>query len=528
MYSMTISGDVFYDDTQIDDVGYQILDFKLTIEDNKAGSLSLVIPPSNRKYNSFKPTGIISRPVIKVCAKTDVIWIGRATSVKMDFWNRANVFCEGAMAWLDDALYEGLARQEVYDTTAVAGSKVRGILSGYWSHVDTKYAIGQGACTVQIDDEAYWDSSGTTMYAPAQSPDTSRTCLQRLQDVLNKYGGHFQVVDGFVVGDLDWYKDLWGTGTSGSYVQTVNFGENLLDYVKSFSTDDIFTVIRPYGALMDNAPKTEATATPLINSVSGQLDNGWRFDTSGEKVGTTNQYMYVSQKFTVKRGKKYYYSGFMYGNSCMFVVRSSQNITYEIKSNYGGETYSSTQIKQYNKVEIPIPEFALAGGYTIEVSFYKNNQYETDQGVSFLDYSNLYEVDADTSVDADQYRVKLPSETWSLGNLVSTYGWIEKRVDFPTINHVNGLMDATLKYESAVLASPFDLDSLSINFVDMAYYTGSTDPLKLYDGVRVISEPHGVDVVMYVTKIELSINPANSKITLGVSKEKGISALVGG
>jgi len=544
MYRMTIGTSTFYDDTQADDISLQIVDYKLVIEDNKAGSLNLVVPPSNVNYAQFLPASIAARPVVKVYANSKVVWIGRAVSVKLDFWNRAQVFCEGAMAWLADALYEGLDRQEVYSGYDVAGTKVRGILSGYRAHIGAPYTIGYGSLTVNIPDEADWSPQTQGFdygWAPAQPKDTSKTCLQRLQDIQKTYGGHFSIEMGTTEPELYWYADLWGWNQSGTYRQTANFGENLLDYVRSYDTEGVYTVLRPYGAVKDNTPKEEQTATPLINSVS-QLADHKRFNTDGQEVTTTNQYLYVSNPFEVVKGRKYFYSGFMYGNSCLYIIEHNQTgNVYVVKSNYGGETYSTTQTKQYQKVEIPIPDPVSGWGssdrYSIRVGFYRNTQYETENGVSFLDYSNLYYTD-EYETNPDEHRLTLiddgaPSECIEIGNLVSQYGWIERRVDFSTINHHVGLHDAVWGLINTIRANPLNLESLTVNFVDMAYLTqsdgtGTTEPLKLYDGVRVVSEPHGVDVVMYVTKIELSINPANSKITLGISKDKGISALVGG
>ena len=553
MYEIEINQTVCYDDTQIDDASYRLIDYKLVMEDNKAGSLTLVVPPTNRAYNQCSPNTIRRRPLVYFFENEKMLWIGRAVSVKYDFWNRATVVCEGALAWLADALYEGLDRQAVQTDTDVADTKIQGALSGYTRHMSTSaYRIEQGIVTMQIEGEAEWTGIQQG-YSPAQSPDTTKTCLQRITDLVSRYGGHVQVlIPSGRLPRLAWYADIYGTAQSGSYVQTANFGENLMDYVRSFSTDGLVTVLRPYGDIKDNAPKVEQEKTALITS--DMLTNYRRINTSGEVENSPSSLQNVSDPLTIVRGRKYYYSGHMRSNFCLFVITDTDGNVYNLKTNHGGEPTGSTVIKEYNNVEIPIPEFAQNGSYKIQCGFWQDTAYETEKSVTLLDYSNLYYVDEDQSEDDDKYRIKLtdsgyPTETYEISDLVQEYGWIEERVTFKNINNATGLLAATQTLADEIVRSGFNFESLSVGFLDMAYFIQSdapkvgtalvgsavlsdvvsrVPPLKLYDGVRVVSDPHHVDTVMYVTKIELSINPANSKITLGVSKEKGISALVGG
>ena len=520
MYKITIGGVTVYDDTMVDDVSYQVTDYKLTMEDNKAGSLTVVIPPTNNGYGMMDSDYV--RYPVKLYVNEEPIWFGRVTSVKMDFWNRAQAFCEGAMAWLADALYTGYpAEAGGGDSTKWASHcakvKVKSVLRSFNMHCASEFEIGLGTVTMELYE---FDSSGNTS---AQMADTSKTCLQRLQDLQKTYGGHFQIEsdDGDPV--LSWYADIYGS--SQDYQQTAKFGENLLNFAKTRSTEDVYTVIRPYGDLADNAPKTEQEVVTMYTS-SSQWNDSKRLNKQGEVENTISDRFFVTDPIQIISGRKYYYSGRMSVNQGLFAVYDSQGVAMNVKSAYGGDDDTQAVTKVHNMVQIPLPD----GAKTIVACFWQDTAYETEQSVDITEYSNVYWMNADTSVNQDEYRTTIDSvhdddPTYVIWSLYNRFGWIEKRVNFTGINRPAGLLNAVERYADTVA---FNLDSLSINFIDMAMVTGTSDPLKLYDGVLVVSEPHSTIVVMYVTKLELTINPANSKITLGISKEKGISALVGG
>ena len=530
MYKIVYGASVLYDDTMPHDKEYQIIDFKLSMQDNKAGSLTMTVPPTNGEYDNIKQTAD-HRVAVFVYVMDEIVWHGRVTSVSVDIFGRLNVFCEGALSWLADALYQGypaVNSSEGSYKLETAWSKLNSILSGYQTTRSGTPVILEdyrmdGFTDMEIDGEA--DAS---YHIPACAPDTSKTCLQRLQDVQKKYGGHFTVkyqepTATRPMSRLYWYANEWGGNTEGSYAQTANFGENLLNYVRTVSTDDIFTVIRPYGENRDNAPNT-ATAKTNIFSDTTQWTQGQRIGLTGlitTDASLTRSYV---ARITVETGKTYYYSGHMYGNYATFAVHDANGVPIFVKSNYGGDIPASAEKREHKDIEIPLTEDAVY----IYVGFWNDTSYNTEHSVTMIDYSNVGWISTTDEVNKDAYRVTVGSVNggedfmivdWTL---YGRYGWIERRVDFPHINKAEPLFNAASKYIDSLKFNTF---SIEVSFIDLAAMGVVPQPLRLFDGVRVRTAV-GEEYIMYVTKIDLSKNPANSKITLGTSLSRGISSLV--
>lgn len=528
MYRIEYNSMVIYDDTMPNSPEYQIIDFKLSMAVNKAGSLTMTVPPTNKRYaNIMSRTD--ERILVLVYFNADVIWHGRTTSVSMDLYGRLKVFCEGAMAWLDDALYQGYPSMNGSAADyklQTADSKMQSILSGYIASargtpiIQEDFRFMSSAHTdMQIDGEA--DSN---YKIPACAPDTTKTCLQRLQDLQKKYGGYFTVKyqSPSPFSRLYWYANPWGGNQQGSYQQTANFGENLLSYARTLTTDNIFTVIRPYGEIADNAPDTETAKTNIFSDTSTFM-NSWRLNANGERVECDNT-NYNLAEVVIEAGKTYYYSGHMRGNFSLFsVADANRNLMY-VKTNYGGSPPDNTKDFEFSDIEIPIPE----GAKYIYACFHRDAAYETDHSVTLIDYSNVAYTATVNEQDKDAYRVTIADvnngEEWLKVStqLYQKYGWIERRVMFPNINKPQALMDAAQNY---LLDLSFNTINIEVSFIDLAAMGAAPQPLKLFDGVRV-QTAQGEQYTMYVTKIDLTKNPANSKITLGTSLTQGISSLV--
>lgn len=527
MYTIIYGGGVIYDDTMPHDKEYQITDFKLSIADSKAGSLTMTVPPTNGRYSFIRQSTDMRVPV-EVYTNGILIWKGRSTSVSVDLFNNFQIFCEGAIAWLDDALYEGYPQMQSSSSAyklETGRSKVLSILSGYTAtmgssqRVKPEYQIGEGFVNMDIDGEA--DSA---YRIPACAPDTTKTCLQRLQDVQKTYGGHFGITyhDDEPYIRLNWYKNIWGRNAEGSYTQTAFFGENLLSYARTISTDDVVTVIRPYGEMLDNAPKTEVAKTNIYSDTSPFI-NQRRIALDGEVVTVENTNYYVA-RLTIEQGKKYYYTAHMRGNFSLFAVKDSHGDPLFVKTNYGGNAPDNTKAFEFKDVEIPLP----VGAVYIDVGFYKDATYEADKGVTLIDYSNVAYTPLVNEQNKDAYRTTIADvndgNEWLVANwtLFNKYGWIERRVNFAGINQPQALYEATQEY---IENMSFNAISIEVSFLDLAAMGVAPVPLRLFDGVRVRTA-EGEEYIMYVTKIDLSKNPAQSKITLGTSLSKGISSMI--
>jgi len=99
MYTISCDGNLLYSPL-LSDGGYTVLSPKLTLELNKAGSLTFTLPPTNPMYDSISKL----TSVITVDQDGETIWRGRELNYTRDFYNRKAEYCEGELAMLNDSI----------------------------------------------------------------------------------------------------------------------------------------------------------------------------------------------------------------------------------------------------------------------------------------------------------------------------------------------------------------------------------------------------------------------------------------
>lgn len=105
---------------------------------------------------------------------------------------------------------------------------------------------------------------------------------------------------------------------------------------------------------------------------------------------------------------------------------------------------------------------------------------------------------------------------------VELYGWIEKTVHWDDVTIADNLKTKGQKY---LTDYQFDTMQLELTAVDMANLNANYESIKLLQNVRVVSEPHGMDKMFPVTKLNISLdNPAADTFTLGLEVSKSLTA----
>lgn len=100
---------------------------------------------------------------------------------------------------------------------------------------------------------------------------------------------------------------------------------------------------------------------------------------------------------------------------------------------------------------------------------------------------------------------------------VTKYGWIEKHLEYKDIDDPDALCAAAKTY---LESGQFDEMTIEISAVDLGCLGVDYESIRLLDKVRVISDPHGMDRLFPVTKLEIPLNrPENQKFSLGYSSE---------
>lgn len=248
MYKIYADGVLIYDTKLQYDEKYILLSPVLNLEVNKAGSLEFLLPPSNIGY------GLIDKLKTTIKAVDDegeILFVGRVLHDERDFYNRKQVYCEGALSFLMD----GVMRP--YNYTGSVQDYFKLLLDTQNSQVDENRRV-----IYTIDGDPVEDPN-MTIVRSSQEP------VQILTELNNKLLGNDGLGGYFII---DYVND--GTITckySNSYTsvsdQTIDFRENLLDISEYITGEDVFTVLIPYGS------KIEGSESRIdIKSVNGGLD----------------------------------------------------------------------------------------------------------------------------------------------------------------------------------------------------------------------------------------------------------------
>jgi len=242
MYSIYADGVCIYNDAYVTD-STTVVNPKLTLEDNGAGSLAVTLPPSNVGYNS------IERLLTDISVRRDgeELWAGRVLSEEKDFWNNRVLYCEGELAFFNDTT------QPPHEYASHRVSEfIRDLIEVHNSKVASNRRFTLGAVTVG-------DVNLPTYYT-----DNEKT-IESLNNLVEQYGGHLRVRKGSNgIRYLDYLKDYPDTCS-----QTIRFGKNLIDFTRGWDSTEYATVIVPLGKRLDDSPIEELDAYLTVESVNG-------------------------------------------------------------------------------------------------------------------------------------------------------------------------------------------------------------------------------------------------------------------
>lgn len=203
--------------------GYGLIGLTAEVGLNKGGTAEIVMPPGHPAYNSF----VSYRTVVEIYRRDELVFRGRALYPSDDFDNNRTITCEGERCFLQDAViqpYLYQASPEVIFTD---------VMNRYNAQVEPFKQFRVGAITAKDPND----------YQRIESE--SATPISEVIDKLVDYVGGYIVFttdpDGQRV--INWYGSL--DEVCG---QTIEFGENLMDFSSTGANTELATVIYPYGA----------------------------------------------------------------------------------------------------------------------------------------------------------------------------------------------------------------------------------------------------------------------------------------
>lgn len=228
-------------DSRLPDLALQTL--KATCSVTKAGTVELTMPPGHPAMNYF--TGY--RTVITIY-KDDVLQFrGRALFPSDDFYGNRAITGEGERGFLRD----GVMRPYLYqDGPAEIFAHV---ISLYNPQVDEFKQFVVGEVTVT-------DPNNYIRFESEKAEQIADT----IDKLVDRCGGYIV----FTTNNagkrvINWYESLgYRSG------QVIEFGSNLLDYMRSDSNDELATVVIPYGAKVETTDESGETTNERVTIAS--------------------------------------------------------------------------------------------------------------------------------------------------------------------------------------------------------------------------------------------------------------------
>ncbi len=222
MYRILSDGYTVYDPRLPDNT---IISGKLTLEVNKAGSLTFTIPKSNPHYGMIA----LMKSIVTVYDDDNLIFRGRPYAPSRNLYKDNEIMCEGELAFFNDTYQEPF---EYYGTVANLFTQM---IAMHNSQVSAEKQFKVGVINVVNNTVEGYITRSSIEYL------TTWDFIQ--EKFLDLLGGYLHVRhedDGVYI---DYLAELnFAAG------QDVKQGINLVDVTEEVSTEDLATVVIPLGA----------------------------------------------------------------------------------------------------------------------------------------------------------------------------------------------------------------------------------------------------------------------------------------
>ncbi len=229
MYQVNLGSSILYYPANDD---FAIYDAKLEEEIGAAGEFSFKVPPTNPLYSQLSRGALVT--IIKDGAE---YWRGEIKEISYDFAKVADVYCLEDLAFLAD---EFLAPAAILDETYA--QRFQAAITSYNANrpSERQFAIGY-ITNVQSAALCSW----ITEY--------DMSILDDLRECIAGDSGYLRVRRVTSGGSVTRYIDIVKLSDYGAQAtQTIEYGYNLLDYVKESDLENLTNVLTPYGAELDS------------------------------------------------------------------------------------------------------------------------------------------------------------------------------------------------------------------------------------------------------------------------------------
>ena len=231
---------------------YAIYDTKLNEEVGSAGEFSFKVPPQNPLYADLTTGALIT--ILKNGVE---YWRGEIKEITVDFAKVADVYCLEDLSFLDDEFL--LPAQITNETFA---QRFQSAIAAYNLNRSSDRQFTAGYITnVTSTNLCNW----TTEY--------DMSILDDLRECIAGEDGYLRVRRSTVGGVCTRYIDIVRLADYGvPATQTIEYGYNLLDYVKESDYENLTNVLTPYGAELESEVyegySARLAGTPIQNNDS--------------------------------------------------------------------------------------------------------------------------------------------------------------------------------------------------------------------------------------------------------------------
>lgn len=242
----------FYDNTTED---LMLIDPHLTLALNANGNLEFTIPATNRYFYDVTP--MADEFMVRDEIKDETLFVGRPISCKMTNFNTLEVYCEGAMGYLNDIMI----RPRVWNSTTNR-QFFKDIINSY-NTIKTQYIpyqrIDFNECDIPLR-RIYREANYTKAYSLIQD------------ECLSRDGGYLMMSYGkYGEKSISWYNAPPQKDDS----QLVAYGENLISFEEGYDLSDRATVIIPLGAETDKNLPGDLGKKKLEGDLYAYALTGW-------------------------------------------------------------------------------------------------------------------------------------------------------------------------------------------------------------------------------------------------------------
>lgn len=228
----------------------------LELADNTAGSFSFSVEKDNPLYETIADR---NQQVITVKRDGEVFWKGRILTPEKGFDGSISVTAEGELGFLDDTIQ----RPAEYHNETVRSFLVK-LINAHNAKAGADKQFTVGSVTVM--------DSNNSLYRYTNWESTLAAIKDKL---LDRLGGHLRIRYEGSTRYLDYLADSPKTAE-----QSIEFGENLMDYLETRDGTDIATVCIPLGARLEEKSSgypealEERLTIESVNSGSDEITLG--------------------------------------------------------------------------------------------------------------------------------------------------------------------------------------------------------------------------------------------------------------